>query len=345
MGEILNLTEGVQEYRRERGLDFDIKSFLKDKPGLQAIHRSQNCSPAIKNFAGESEITYAGSGSTRVIRYRPAGVFVGDTEAITEAVAYKALRVLQSPHFKSSPLPVIIPTGKTYEAVYDRFASEELIEQAKDAFKDRLLVSMDELFLGDEDQAASLPQQWLYHTYHTNRDGQGKGLITQLEIDSQNWIIPAHSGDIDKAVKEFADRLSRITEYRLIMAGIGPDAKDGMEASPHLAFITGNMPPSTIATAVNLDDLTRSVNGNNDTRYPQSAITIGPAVVERAKTGIITALGGAKQNNVAGLVLGKFEPAVPATWMQTVPDWSMYMDDEVGTQVRKQLNGGNLTEI
>jgi 6-phosphogluconolactonase/glucosamine-6-phosphate isomerase/deaminase len=101
-----------------------------------------------------------------------------------------------------------------------------------------------------------------------------------------------------------------------------------------------------MAKIVQLDKRTRHANsGGMPGKYPSEAISHGPASVLKAETITMLAKGGNKKDNMGLVVLGDYNPEIPASVVLIAPeikeiqrDVRFFMDCDAAESIFQRLS-------
>jgi glucosamine-6-phosphate deaminase len=133
---------------------------------------------------------------------------------------------------------------------------------------------------------------------------------------------------------------------RVLMAAGGLDLiLLGIGANGHVGF---NEPGESLAAATHVVDLEPSTRRSNAARFggdmnavPARALSIGMAAILGARRVLLVATGADKASGIARALTGPLTTHVPASWLQTHRDVSVYLDREAASLLRGEgVRGG-----
>ena len=157
-----------------------------------------------------------------------------------------------------------------------------------------------------------------------------KYLYDQVNFREENMYAPdAAAEDLDKACREYTDKIIEKGYFDLILLGIGRDG--------HIAF---NMPGEKSRVFAYVEQLSeKTVQDNSrffgpDEKVPDRAITLGMNIILNSKKVILIADGEGKSEAV-GRFLNNQEiaPELPASFLWIHPDVTVILDEKAASQV------------
>jgi glucosamine-6-phosphate deaminase len=247
------------------------------------------------------ELSYPDSGLT---------VWRCDTaKAVDMAAADIAEEVIRSEP-AGKPGPVLgLATGSTPEGMY-----AELVRRHREkglSFANVTTFNLDEyvgLYPGHD-------QSYRHFMVHQ--------LFMHVDVKYENTFLPSGlEWNMEKHVQEYEELIKAKGGIDLQVLGIGSNG--------HIGF---NEPGSTRESrtrVVELDEQTRRDNsrffGNDVSKVPTHAISMGVGTVLEAKKIILMAKGEGKADAIARSVKGRPTPEVPASLLQRHPDCTFILD-------------------
>ncbi len=230
----------------------------------------------------------------------------GAASASACAVVCEALRTHPS-------LVVGLPTGRTPVALYRGLVAAGLDWSAVRTF------NLDE-FAG---VAARDPA-----SYRTFMD---EHLFLHVNLPASQ--IGFLQGDADNDLAEcdrYEHAIAGVGGIDLLVLGLGANGHIGFNepgAALHApTHVTMLLPSSRAANAYRF--------GDDVTRVPSRAFTMGMGHVLRARAIVVIATGPSKADAVAGMVRGPLTTACPASWLQVHPAVTLMLDDESSAKLR-----------
>jgi len=246
-------------------------------------------------------------------------------EDLHEFVTNEVLKVLND-----SREGIIVPTGGTYTAIYEKMVARSA--DFRPRLQDRDIANLDEVWKIDPlspNNVATYSEYMRSHLFHPMRLGQ------------ERWIIP--DGTVEEPQQE-ANRIENLLadkKWTLALLGIGPDAKEGLESSPHIGFIPRGTPPSQGEMFVKLDEVTYETNRQGTPepdKYFTHAITMGPKDITRARRHILVAKGDTKKQNMRDTLLEPVGLDRPSSQVLLFPQTTIVLDQQAARKLLKELN-------
>lgn len=235
------------------------------------------------------------------------------------------------PNFEK-PFVLGLPTGSSPIGTY-----KELINLYKSgiiSFKNVITFNMDEYIGLPEEHPES------YHTFIN------KHFLNHIDIDKKNInILNGNAADLQKECDEYEDRIHAAGGIKLFLGGVGPDG--------HIAF---NEPGSSLASKTRIKTLTMETMlansrffGNDISKVPKIALTVGVKTVMDAEEVVIIASGHTKARALAKCV----EEGVNHMWtlsaLQLHSKAMIVCDDDATIELKvgtvkyfKDIESGNL---
>lgn len=245
-------------------------------------------------------------------------------EDLHQFVADEILRVLND-----SLAGIIVPTGGTYTAIYEIMTRRPADFRPK--LEERDIANLDEVWPID-------PRSPNYSA--TYAEYMRSHLFRPLQLSEGRWIIPDGT---TKQPEQEVQRIEGILEkkdWELGLLGIGPDAREGMESSPHIGFISKGTPLSQGEMFVELDDVTYETN-RQGTPEPENyfthAITMGPKDIARARKHILVAKGDTKKQNIRDTLLEPVDLNRPSSQLLLFPDAKIVLDQQAARTLLREL--------
>ena len=218
---------------------------------------------------------------------------------------------------KNSPNPVLgLPTGSTPIGVYSELV--RLHDKEGLSFAMATTFNLDE-YIGI---AAEHPGSYRYF--------MNRLLFSMVDIDPTNTHIP--DGMAISAVDEaehYEAMIRQMGPIDLQLLGIGTNGHIGFN-EPGTAFNT----PCRVAE---LSQETRVANaahfGDDLSKVPTHAITMGIATITTAKRIVLMASGSHKASIIRSLVKSDITPDLPATALRNHPDVLLLLDEEAASLI------------
>lgn len=201
-----------------------------------------------------------------------------DKEAVGEWMAnYVAKRIRERQPTKEHPFVLGLPTGSTPIPTYRKLV--ELYKEGKVSFKNVVTFNMDEYVGLPRDHPES------YHTF------MWEHLFKHIDIPAdQVNILDGNAPNLVDECDAFEEKIKRVGGIDLFLGGIGPDG--------HIAF---NEPGSSLTSRTRVKSLaydTIVANarffGNDLSKVPRMALTVGVATVMDAREVCIMVTGTSK---------------------------------------------------
>lgn len=227
----------------------------------------------------------------------------------------------------------IIPTGGTYEPIYDEAARRK--SELSPHLTRRDISNLDEVWpIRDGDPNIPLT----YIVYRNER------VVKPLGLSEGQCIIPdGRTEHPQEEVVIFEGRLVDKT-WDFAMMGIGPDEMDEdrriIPASPHIGFIPGGTLPDQTAMYIELDKGTIYANSRgapDPDHFFTHAITQGPGDIKRARRHLLAATGTHKKQNIRDVLLGPVDIHIPATQVLLYPETTVVLDTQSAKLVQAQI--------
>ena len=213
-----------------------------------------------------------------------------------------------------------LTTGKTPASLYARLT--QLYKEGKVSFKNVEVFSIDEYYPYGRKDPQSRNQ--ILHT----------SLLNAVDIKEENIHIPDGSIAPEKVSEYCAefDKLARGLD--LLVIGMGEHGQVG--------FNEAGSSPSSRTRTVLLSYQSRKRQGKNfngDFKHtPSEAITIGIDTMHSAKKIILMAWGEDKANAVKNVVENAADMNYPASFLQTHPDITCYVDETAASLMTRVVS-------
>jgi glucosamine-6-phosphate deaminase len=185
------------------------------------------------------------------------------------------------------PFVMGLPTGSSPLPVYEEWIRQ--YKAGKFSFKNVVTFNMDEYVKLAEDHPES------YHSFMYNN------LFNHIDIPRENInILDGNAKDLDKVCRDYEEKIRSYGGIELFLGGIGPDG--------HIAF---NEPGSSLSSRTRVKTLcydTIEANsrffGNDISKVPTHALTVGVGTVMDAREVIIIITGFSKARAVREVIEG-----------------------------------------
>ena len=286
-----------------------------------------NIATAIRDYREKNEMNspFLDQGIEYAV-YSPQQVLVFTRiEDLHQFVTNEVLKVLSD-----STEGIIVPTGGTYTAIYDKMV--ESSADFKPRLQDRDIANLDEVWKIDPQSPNYVAT---YAEYMRSR------LFHPMRLGQERWIIPDGTTETPDQEAVRIESLLADKKWALALLGIGPDAKEGLESSPHIGFIPKGTPPSQGEMFVQLDDVTYETNRQGTPepdKYFTHAITMGPKDIARARRHILVAKGNTKEQNMRDTLLNPVDLACPSSQVLLFPETTIILDQHAARKLLKELN-------
>lgn len=208
------------------------------------------------------------------------------------------------------PFVLGLPTGGTVEEMYACLC--ELYQKGELDFSSVITFNMDE-YAG---LPPSHPQSYHFYMKHN--------LFDHVNLKPENThILDGLAPDLTQECNTYEQAIKQAGGIRLFLGGVGRNG--------HLAF---NEPGSAFTSRtrpVTLEPSTRRANsrffGNDESRVPSQALSVGIGTVLDAKELLFLASGEPKAQAVARLSLGEITPQWPITALKTHANATLLVDE------------------
>jgi len=233
-------------------------------------------------------------------------------EMVSKWVASYVVRKIKDFHpTEGKPFVLGLPTGSSPVGTY-----KELVAMNKKgmvSFKHVITFNMDEYIGIPEDHPES------YHSF------MWKHLFSQVDIRKENVnILNGNAKDLERECADYEAKIEKAGGIHLFLGGIGPDG--------HIAF---NEPGSSLSSRTRIKTLTHDTIvansrffGNDVTKVPKQALTVGVATVTDAKEVLIIVSGYGKARAIAQAVEGGVNHMWTVSALQLHPHGIIVCDDE-----------------
>jgi glucosamine-6-phosphate deaminase len=217
----------------------------------------------------------------------------------------------------NKPYVLGLPTGSSPIGTY-----KELIKMQKAgkvSFQNVVTFNMDEYIGIPEDHPES------YHSFMWNN------FFKHIDIKKQNVnILNGNSKDLEKVCSDYEEKIKKYGGIQLFLGGIGPDG--------HIAF---NEPGSSLASRTRVKTLTYDTVlanarffGNDITKVPKTALTVGVATVLDSKEVLIIISGYTKARALANAVEHGVNHMWTVSGLQLHPRGIIVCDDEATLELK-----------
>jgi glucosamine-6-phosphate deaminase len=256
-------------------------------------------------------------------------VIVDDHEGIARLVATRIATLIRERQASGERAVLGLATGSTPIGVY-----RELIRMHREedlSFANVVTFNLDEYFPMPPDSV---------HSYHRF---MWENLFAHVDIDPQNVHIPR--GDIpreqvDESCRRYEDEIRRAGGIDFQVLGIG---KTG-----HIGFNEPGSGSDSRTRMVTLDAVTRrdaAADFFGEEFVPREAITMGVATILEAREIAIIATGEHKAFIVRRAVEGDVDVEVAATFLQSHPNTTFYVDRAAAAELTRIKTPWLLDEV
>ncbi|RMH54294.1 MAG: glucosamine-6-phosphate deaminase [Candidatus Hydrogenedentota bacterium] len=241
-----------------------------------------------------------------------------DYDSVSRWVAHYVLKTYkEEAPTPEKPLVLGLPTGSTPLGTYRELV--RLYKEGKISFRNIVTFNMDEYIGLPEDHPES------YHSF------MKKNLFDHIDIPpDQVNILNGNAADLEKECTAYEEKIRSYGGIRLFLGGIGPDG--------HIAF---NEPGSSLSSRTRIKTLTYDTIlansrffGNDISKVPKRALTVGVGTVMAAKEVLIIITGHNKARALKMVV----EEGVNHMWtvsaLQLHPKALIVCDEDATEELR-----------
>ncbi|KAG5496394.1 hypothetical protein JKF63_02696 [Porcisia hertigi] len=215
------------------------------------------------------------------------------------------------------PFVLGLPTGSTPMLTYQKLIVA--FRQGRVLFKNVVTFNMDE-YVG---LPADHPES--YHYFMKNN------FFNYVDIPEENrHILNGNAPDLIEECRQYEEKIKAVGGIHVFLAGIGTDG--------HLAF---NEPGSSLYSLTRVKSLnaeTMKSNarffGNDVSRVPTMALTVGLRTIMGAKVVLMLATGAAKASAVSRCVEGGVTHMCTATMLQMHPAAVLCLDEDATLELK-----------
>lgn len=215
------------------------------------------------------------------------------------------------------PFVLGLPTGSTPIGMYQNLV--KAYKEGRVSFKNVVTFNMDE-YVG----LAPTHDQSYHYFMHDN-------LFDHIDCPAENiHILNGLATDLEAECEAYEKEIERFGGIDLFIGGIGPDG--------HIAF---NEPGSSFSSRTRIKTLTTDTIiansrffGNDVSKVPTKALTVGIATVMSAKEVMILANGHNKGQAVQQVVEGAISQMWPITCLQTHRHGILVTDEAASDQLK-----------
>ena len=274
---------------------------------------------------GPSRLGHGASSALEKIRT----IVVDDHEHIARLVANRIATLIREKQAAGERTVLGLATGSTPIGVY-----RELIRMHRKeglSFNGVVTFNLDEYFPMRGD------------SIHSYRRFMWENLFAHIDIDPRNINIPQGEiprEDIDDECRRYEDAIARAGGIDFQILGIG---KTG-----HIGFNEPGSGAESRTRLVMLDAITRrdaAADFFGEEFVPREALTMGIATILEAREIAILATGEHKAPIVQRAVEGEIDVEVAATFLQTHPNTTFYVDRAAGAELTRNATPWLLDEV
>jgi glucosamine-6-phosphate deaminase len=262
-------------------------------------------------------------------RERMKVVLMEDHESMAGKLAARIAGIIRRKNAEGEKAVLGLATGSTPIGVY-----RELIRMHREEgldFSKTLTFNLDEYYpMSPESHNSYVRFMW-------------ENLFSALEIPPENVHIP--DGTIPR---EHLDAYCESYEAAIREAGGMDFLLLGIGRSGHIGFNEPGSPRESGTHLVFLDSITRADAASDffgEENVPLEAITMGVATIMGAREVALLATGEHKAGIVRRAVEGDVHPDVAATYLQTHPDATVYLDWSAGADLTRVATPWLLGEV
>jgi len=211
-----------------------------------------------------------------------------DYQKLSRWVAYYvAAKINKAKPTPEKPYVLGLPTGSSPIGTYKELV--KLYQAGKVSFKNVITFNMDEYVGISEDH----PESYHFFMWHH--------LFSHVDIPKENVnILNGNAKDLDAECAAYEEKIRKVGGIHLFLGGIGPDG--------HIAF---NEPGSSLSSRTRVKTLTYDTIvansrffGNDVTKVPKTALTVGVGTVMDAREVLIIISGYGKARALHQVVEG-----------------------------------------
>ncbi|HEX6050534.1 MAG TPA: glucosamine-6-phosphate deaminase, partial [Gemmatimonadaceae bacterium] len=274
---------------------------------------------------GPSRLPHAAASSLEKIRT----IVVDDHQHIARLVANRIATLITEKQAAGERTVLGLATGSTPIGVY-----RELIRMHREeglSFNGVVTFNLDEYYPMRRDSI---------HSYHRF---MWENLFEHIDIDARNVHVPRGDvarDDVDDECRRYEDAIARAGGIDFQILGIG---KTG-----HIGFNEPGSGAESRTRLVMLDAVTRrdaAADFFGEDFVPREALTMGIATILEAREIAILATGEHKAPIVQRAVEGEIDVEVAATFLQTHPNTTFYVDRAAGAELTRNATPWLLDEV
>lgn len=245
-------------------------------------------------------------------------IIQSDYEQLSKwAANYIARTITEFAPTEQHPFVLGLPTGSSPLGTYQHLIS--LYKKGKISFRNVVTFNMDEYIGLPEDHPQS------YHSFMWNN------FFSHIDILSSNVHIPnGNAPDIKTECALYEQRITDMGGVRLFLGGIGVDG--------HIAFNEPYSSLQSVTRAISLTYDTKKTNsrffGNDISKVPTTAITVGIQTIMRAHQIVLLVNGYQKARALQALVEGPVSHAWTCSALQMHPNVIVVCDEEATMELK-----------
>lgn len=262
-------------------------------------------------------------------RERIRVVLMEDHESMARSLAERIATIIRDRNARGDPAVLGLATGSTPIGVY-----RELIRLHREEgldFSRVLTFNLDEYYPMDPASHNSYVRfMW-------------ENLFSALDIPPENVHIPDGTvprHELERYCREYDGAIQAAGGIDFMLLGIG--------RSGHIGFNEPGSPRESRTHVVFLDSITRADAASDffgEENVPLEAITMGVASILDAREIALLATGEHKAQIVRRSVEGEVHPDVAATYLQTHPNATVYLDRPAGADLTRVATPWLLGEV
>eukprot|EP01117_Protostelium_nocturnum_P009684 TRINITY_DN345_c0_g1_i2.p1 TRINITY_DN345_c0_g1~~TRINITY_DN345_c0_g1_i2.p1 ORF type:complete len:263 (-),score=87.30 TRINITY_DN345_c0_g1_i2:63-851(-) len=218
---------------------------------------------------------------------------------------------------EDKPFILGLPTGSSPVGVYQKLI--EFVKAGELSFKHIISFNMDEYVGLPEDHPQS------YHSF------MKKHLFDHVDMDPKNInILNGNAPNLEEECRKYEEKIKSVGGVHLFLGGIGTDG--------HIAF---NEPGSSLSSRTRIKTLaddTISANarffGNDESKVPRMALTVGVATVMESKEVVIIITGAHKAFALYKAVEEGMNHMWTVSAIQNHPHGMIVCDDDATGELR-----------
>ena len=232
-------------------------------------------------------------------------------QAASQALAAEMASLIRARAAEDRFAVLGLATGGTPKLLYAELV--RLHREEELSFANVITFNLDE-YLG---LSREHPESYWHYMHHH--------LFDHVDISPANIHLPdgcVAPADLEASCTAFEEAISGAGGIDLQVLGIGHNG--------HIGFNEPGAPIDTRTRVIDLNEMTirdASASFGGADRVPKRAITMGVGTILAAKRIVLLAFGEGKRDIVQRALSEEISPKLPATYLQTHPDVSYFLDE------------------